>query len=74
MINSSERRPGVRPQKDLERGPNYLTQDVSGELSNNTAQEPPGNFSAWGHFTLVLKNKLFISRENLKLDRIKTFP
>lgn len=74
MTISSERRPGVRPQKDLERGPDYLTQDISDELSNNTAQVPPGNFSAWRHFTLILRNKLFISRENLKLDRTKTFP
>lgn len=54
-------------------GPNYLAGDKSGELSNNTVwclQETP----PWRQFTLILKNTLFISREGLKLDGIKTLP
>lgn len=37
VIIRLERRAGASSQKDLERGPNYLTHDINSELSSNTA-------------------------------------
>lgn len=59
--------------EDLERGPNCLTQDVSGELSNSTTQSASRKLFSTEAFHLDPESKLFISRESLKLDSIKIF-